>query len=459
MRLRLSRLSPVRLAILAGLQLLAACAVHAQLSVSPATATVCAGGHLALTANGGAAATASWGVAPTNAGSFDHPASSATTTFTIDAALREGSVVVITAATTPPVQIATSQLTIGPPCSSGHLGGEIARAVVGFEQVGASATASSQSFMFDFFLTRPVPLFGIPPGDNIWGQRLRWWGDVKVSSFPYTQKSSVATVAQQFASTFGNQDLNKLAESIEFVTGPELRLWTTDSHGSLTDSSTAARFGLTWFAGAGAVGPNNPTDNATVFLSPITGTPQDALLRNLFPGAAFTNCTQSSSSSSPCTNYVAFVPRSADRFLQQWGSGFRLYTIYTNKQSGEPSFAAPATVEFSIGQNAAITESHLHHFVFHAAAMYPFPIGPREAPGTLVIYLFGEVSTALSKNQIQNTLTLIPALDSNNNPIPVSAVGVSQIPVEANRRDTYRIGVGVDLVSVWNKLTGSKTSP
>lgn len=424
----------------------------AQFSISVDTPKNCAGGNVALTASGPSADMTSWSVTPANSGVFGPQGTSANAILTTSPGLADGTVLTVTG--TAGGVSKTSSITIHKPC----LGGEIVRAVVGFEQVGASSTPSSQSFMFNFFITRPVPFWGYHGGDPTWGPRLRWWGDIKVASFPYTQKSSVATIAQQFASTFGSQNLNQLAESISFVTGPEVRLWATGSHGSLTDKDSAALFGLTWFAGAGATGPNNPTDNATVFDSPVAGTSQDKLLRNTYANAAFTNCPAPSNPPTPCTNYVAFVPMSGDRFLQQWGSGFRLYTLFTNKSDGSLSFAAPATIEFSIGQNATVTESHLHNFVGHAAAMYPFSIGPRGATGSVVIYLFGEVNTALAKNHIQNTLTLIPALDANNNPIPLSSPSVYQIPVDANRRDTYRIGVGVDLVTIWKSLTASKSN-
>jgi hypothetical protein len=356
---------------------------------------------------------------------------------------------------------------------SGRVGGEIVRAVIGFEQIGASATAGSQSFLFDFYISRPIPiwipkikipkLFSIPKVDDthvdlIWGPRLRWWADVKVSSYPYTQKSTVATFAPQFAAEFGNQNLNKLAESAEFVTGPEFRLVTTGSHRSLTEETGAARFGLTWFAGVGATGPNNPTDNATVFQAPFQGSTQSILLNTEFPLPNSPVCPAPATPPTPCTNYVAFVPKSPDRFLQQWGSGFRLYSLFTNKDSGDISFTAPATGEVSIGQNTAVTEGRFHGLVFHADAMYPVSIGPR-GPSSVVVFLFGSVNTALRKNDFEKTLTLIPAFDSSGNPISVSAAGVTQISVDSNRRDTYRIGVGIDMVTVWNKIMAQKQTP
>jgi len=355
-------------------------------------------------------------------------------------------------------------------------GGEIVRAVVAFEQIGASATPSGQSFSFDFFISRPLPFEGKKPSDEpdqFWGPRARWWGDVNVSSYPYTQKTSLATFAQQFTSTFGQQNINTLAQSINFTTGPEVWLARGQTHRhSLTDSSAWTRMALAWFAGVGATGPNNPADNATVFQSPVQGSAQDTLLRGNLglapcaagsstPCAGYTPCPAPAAGATPsaCTNYIALVPRSGDRFLQQWGTGLRLYSVFTKPDGKTPYYTSPATVEFSIGQDASVTRDHLHNFVGHAAAMYPFSIGARGASDTVVIYLFGEVTTALVHNKLQNTVILSPALDSSGNPIAVNAAGVTQIPVDANQRDTYRIGVGIDLMTVWKKLNNSSGTP
>jgi hypothetical protein len=354
----------------------------------------------------------------------------------------------------------------------GKSGGEIVRAVVGFEQIGSSGNPSNQDFSFDFFISRPVggTRAANRPEDEIWGKRLRWWGDVRIAGVPYTQNTSLAKLASQFTTAFGEQSVSKLAQSIEFQTGPEIRIAGTDPRSSLTDPTSRARFGLMWFAGAGATGPNNPTDNITVYQSPVVGSSQATTLSQVtgLPTCSGTGCPTPPTAmtlplnqpsrviplcpaSGTCMNYIALLPQTGNRFLQQWGTGLRLYTVFADAQSN-PLGTAPATVEFSLGQNAAVTEGHLSHFVAHAAATYPFSIGPRKAD-SVVIYLFGEVTAALARPRYQDTVTLNPALDSNSTPISVSNPLVTQIPVAANRQDIYRVGVGIDLVSVWKKLT------
>jgi hypothetical protein len=215
---------------------------------------------------------------------------------------------------------------------------------------------------------------------------------------------------------------------------------------SYTDNASRQRFVLTAFAGAGATGPNNPTDNVTVFQVPSDkSSPQYTALTSQFGSIPV----------GP-NSYVAFVPQSRDRFLHQWTAGFRLYTFYTkNTAQGEPIPGVPAMVEISLGQNELVTNGHLSGIVGHAAAAYPLALGDRTKSDALLIYLFGEATTAFKKAQYQTSLNLAPATDSSGNPIPITNPNVTVITVQANRRDTYRIGVALDLLSVWKKLTAS----
>jgi hypothetical protein len=199
---------------------------------------------------------------------------------------------------------------------------------------------------------------------------------------------------------------------------------------------------LTLFAGGGATGPNNSTDNVTVFSLPAAGTPAWTAFSNQFgapPEAA---------------KYVAFLPDSNNRFLRQWQGGMRLYTMYPNSKNSAASL--PATVEFSIGQNELVTSGHLSGWVGHATAMHPFTFTANGKPVTF--YLFGEVTNGFTHSTLATPVTLAPAL-SNSSPVPLTDPGVYTISVPANRRDTYRIGVGIDLVSFLNVLFPSAKAP
>ncbi len=386
-------------------------------SISPQTARVCVGDSIKL-----------------HASSTDAGATAKTTHWSTDLQFAKfssaaGSEIKVTVLNQPATRLITIQastvdgrtesVAIGVPDECATLGRrEVIRAMLGMEQTGASGTPSSQSFLFDFFITRPAI-----------GPRVRWWGDVKVTTFPQQINSQMAMLEQQFAAAFGNIKVNQMAQAAEFVMGPELAI-TPDA---------ASRFQLTLFGGGGAMGPNNPSDAATVFSLPTAGT------------SAWNNFASEFGAPPDGARYVAFLPNSNTRFLRQWQAGMRLYS--TQPGSNESGGSVPATIEISVGQNELVTSGHLVGYVGHVAAVHPFVLN--SGGKAITIYLFGEATTGFTRAALSAPIALAPAL-SNSSPVPLTDPGVFTITVPANRRDTYRIGVGIDLASLVNALFGGK---
>lgn len=65
-------------------------------------------------------------------------------------------------------------------------GGDLTRATIGFEQIGSSGLSSDQRFSFDFFISRLIPALAADNGPerHYLGGPLRWWGDVRLASYP-----------------------------------------------------------------------------------------------------------------------------------------------------------------------------------------------------------------------------------------------------------------------------------
>ena len=383
-----------------------------QFTVQPASATVCAGGHVALTASGPGSDQTRWSF------SSQAPSAGLDTVTGVMTTLRASGTGIVTITATAGVNKQDVPVTVVD-CSP-DLRGEVARAILGFEQLGASGTPSDQNFLFDFFLTRPV----VNP-------HIRWWGDVKVASFPQQVNTQLVTFGQQFAATFGNLKVNQLAQSAEFMTGPEFVLM-----------PIPRPFELTLFLGGGANGPNNPTDNVTVFQVPDVASPQYGPFVKRFGPVPSGG------------NYVAFLPEASDRFLRKWQAGLRLYTFYNHAKNGLGGL--PASVEFSIGQDEFVTNSHLSGLVGHVAATHPFTFGDTSKGKAITIYLFGEATNAYKRSTFTTPIPLAPAVDTSSNPIPITNPNVYIITVPANSRDTYRIGAGIDLVSILTALWGAK---
>ena len=69
-------------------------------------------------------------------------------------------------------------------------GGEIAEAIVGFQQAGAASANHSQNYFFNLFISRPLPFTRnidypcVPKSDNArFGPASRWWGNVRVANW------------------------------------------------------------------------------------------------------------------------------------------------------------------------------------------------------------------------------------------------------------------------------------
>jgi hypothetical protein len=332
--------------------------------------------------------------------------------------------------------------------------------VIGFDQTGASGTDSDQGFLFNFFISRPLPLFygdkNAPRSavERYFGPKFRIWGGVKVRSTPKPINSDLATFSSQFADTFGKLKVNELAESASFTIGPEFRIGNfVRARRSLSDETSAGRFMLTFFMGFGALGPNSQSNRSTVFqvtpnstqaallLPQLDKTGQDALSAAL--KTADTNKTKAN---------IALLPDQSNRFLLSYKGGLRLYSFFADPTTKDPLASPPATIEFSIGQDQTVTESRFHGTVGHVSGMYPFPLGSRKDPTTVVLYFFGESTMAFQKGHFTAPVPLAPALDAQGNPVAVSDPSVTVIRVQSNRRDTYRIGVGLDLITVYKKL-------
>jgi len=423
-----------------------------KLSVSSSTSYACAGQRFTLTAKQGDTpdSNTSWTSSPPTAGDL-MPNRGSNVAFTIPDS--DGTVAVfgtVAIKATDGANTDSVVVTLGGFCRSAF-GGEVRRATLGYEQIGASGLDGAQKFSFDFFITRPLP-FALPgfgsggasPPDHYLGPPLRWWGDVRVASYPQTIDSAAAPFASGFATSAGKVKLNQLAQSAEFTTGLEVRVPGLPAVLTGGDGDRA-RFALMGFGGVGAVGPFPPVAADTTVYAVPDSVANDSLgqlqqFRRKYPGVA--------------TKYVAFRTTTPDRFLSHWEAGLRLYSFYADKSAtGEPLQSSPAMVSFAVGQNREI--SPIGDKVFHASAYYPFALGDRTDPNTLVIYLFGEAWSTWHRahfNAPDFQLAANPK-DTANKPIPITDSRVTILSVDAVPRDTYRIGVSIDLIKVWNRLT------
>jgi hypothetical protein len=337
--------------------------------------------------------------------------------------------------------------------------GEIATAIVGFEQAGASAASSSQHFFFNFFISRPLPFtwLGRANGydktkdefDETFGPRLKWWGNVRISSAPRQINTEVAQFVRGFSEEIGKLKVNELAQSAEFMSGLEYRLtgWKGYFWGQSEDSYQ--QFSLSLFGGAGAIGPLEPVETLRVFEVPPPNSAVAERFFNTYPQARG-------------RQYIGFVSPDRDRFYRQYSAGLRLTTFYADENKTRMS-SPPAMISVSLGRNELVTGGTFRGVVARLEAFYPLPIGKDRKDRFSSIYLFGSAQKRLSKVHISEPFILNPVTVMTKAPCPNPPAQDSLAPciilndfvsngvtvTAPSNRDIYKIGVGVDLIRLF----------
>jgi hypothetical protein len=292
------------------------------------------------------------------------------------------------------------------------------RAVAGYHQAGASSANFTQNFFFDFFIMR-----GLGNHEKLYDSRFNLWGNVRVASSPQqttTGEQAISEFAANFATTAGKVKVNELAQSAEFQAGLDLRLgkkaWRQGNRVRLP--SFIAYFGATGNF-------TEPSVRGQVFKVPGSDSAQSTLFKSRYPNVT--------------TEYVGFVPPDRERFYHMWGAGFRLTSF-----DKDARYAPPATFLLAFGQDEMITGGALKGVVSRIDVFYPLPA--KDPDGRFkCLFLFGTVNLRLSRAGIETPLILEPASAD----IKLYNPGVSIVTV-ASTRDTYRIGVGIDFVNLWN---------
>jgi hypothetical protein len=302
--------------------------------------------------------------------------------------------------------------------------GEFSRAIVGLEQAGASSAKSSQKYFFDLTLSAPLPLPFVKSIDPFFGRRARVWGTVRVTSVPQQISTPVGTFATQFAQQVSNVKVNEVAQAIEFLAGGEIRLTRKWINFGSFDGKTTNKFNLSFIFGGGAITPTNPRDTLEVF--------------KIFPGAAGLPEIPAGK------EFIAFVSPDRDRFFRQFYAGFRAHGYYFDYKNPDiPLKRYPATLDVTFGMNESVTGGRLSGGVVRVEGFYPLPYNELE-----FINLFGTAIFKPTRSKIQDPLILEAAPAGTT----VPATNVFLVTVPQINRDYYRVGVGIDFISLIKKL-------
>jgi hypothetical protein len=289
--------------------------------------------------------------------------------------------------------------------------------------------------------------------------RLWVWMNPRISSLPQQATDLLSSVSSSTPSfnSLAKSSFNQVVQGFELLGGLEY-LW--------NHPGNAWRFGnaglaLAFVGGAGFSTPF-PANlaNTQQYNVPATLTP--AQITTIFgpAGVSPVPCATGvmPTTMAKCTNVVAFVPPDRTRFYAQYYGGLRLKTFFfhgddSNSEFGDlcsqrkrdelcPVF--PGIFELGVGQNAAVSGGRLRGMVLRTEAFYPLPFAGS-------FHLFFTSWVHLGGHNFTSTPVI---LDNTSPPLTsLNVLGVVILPHEVPNRDYYRLGMGVDIISLINKIS------
>lgn len=314
------------------------------------------------------------------------------------------------------------------PSNSMHM-----RAIVGFEQSGASSAASEGRPFLDLFFFGPLHFGKSCKKDVATENCIPWvstWGDVRFSSVPQ-QISAFSSFASGFASPLAEGKLTELVQGFDFMAGLEIFSGLKTDRAFISPIPGIRHHTSMYFTGGfGAISPLDPQRSAQIFEIPVDANPQRATFLRDFPEATRNGA-----------KYIAFVAPERDRFLRQYYGGVRFKTHFIDR-NGDYINRFPAVLDVTAGQSDAVTGGRLSRVVFRLEAFYPFPV--KEAS---FLYFYGSAMMKVGGRKTDKTpYALITA------PSTVLLTGNDVvITTQQFNRDFYRIGIGVNLTDLFNR--------
>ncbi len=293
------------------------------------------------------------------------------------------------------------------------------RAVLGFHQAGASSTDSKQNYFFDFFIMR-----GLGSHAKVYESRFNVWGNVRVASAPQQVDTGAATFIANFATNLGSVPVNKLAQGGEFLTGLGVRMKAWDQGERIRMLE-----GVAFWGANGAFTDPGGAEGRRIYKTPAPDSQQYQNFKSQFPGVT--------------APFIGLTAPDRERFYRQWGAGIRVTGFEKNRP-----YAPPSTYMITLGQDQLISGGLYKGTVARADVFYPLPIGKQDGKWQF-LYLFGTANLRISKPSNGVVLALEPAAATVN--LYDSNVAVVS---RASARDTYRIGLGVDFVNLFNSWRG-----
>jgi hypothetical protein len=305
----------------------------------------------------------------------------------------------------------------------------LTRAVVGYQQAGASSSDFEQNYFFDLFVSQSLPFRQKINPD--FGERWRTWGAIRVISAPQSGNVTIGSLANGgLVTNISNLKANEAARVFDYLGGIEVRLpWFSNT--SLLpsfDRDTKQKFSLSFIAGGGFATPSVPSQTVRKFK--ISDQFRADYKKQVGDGQL------------DGKDFVAFAQSDRDRFFRQYYAGFRIQTFFFNRHN-VPLQRFPAQLDLQFGINEYVTGGRARGGVLRLDGYFPLPY-----ENLKFINLFGTAMVRPVRSSIKAPLILEEVTTPETKFDPKTVM----LPVSQFNRDYYRVGVGLDFVSFIGKL-------
>jgi hypothetical protein len=114
---------------------------------------------------------------------------------------------------------------------------------------------------------------------------------------------------------------------------------------------------------------------------------------------------------------------------------------------GNHKYDFPSLLDLTFGQNEYVTGGSMRGFVVHVGGSTPIA----HFPG---VYLSGSADLVVARSQNGPNFLLQSAPST----VTINDASVAQLYVQQPNRDRYRVGIGLDIITVLSKLHNSSDS-
>jgi hypothetical protein len=327
------------------------------------------------------------------------------------------------------------------------------RAVAGIDVSGASSFPSQQKFFIEFSLSAPMKLLITPKkmtAEQALDQRFWLWFNPRVTALPQQTSSLLSSLSPtgNLPSTLLSSKLNQTVQGFEFLGGIEYVLGRAPYAVRFGDAKLSPSIVLA----GGVTTPFSVPDRTQQEFS------VNSTITNAFPGVT-KGCKDAMGMPADCT-IIAFLSPDRDRFFRQYYAGLRVKTYFygsgkaddktcPGKSLDEPCDIFPGVFDAMVGQNESVTGGKLRNVVLRLEGFYPLPFYPP-------VHLYLTTVMKMSSPKI-NQHPLV--LESPANPVTLSDKSVFLQTLDTTDRDFYRLGIGIDLVDMINRLRSKNAGP